>query len=246
MVRKDILVTVGASLASAGVASVVTWVVANRKLAGAYEARLEEEIKFSVQHIIEQAGLNNVIVSDQDPDELVEELNEVEQPVDVVVSELEEVEGERVFTSEDSKPPIDELVARNQTTQYNKIMTPDVAEEPEEELFPEQPDIVEEDPDISVISRDIFFENGTEWPQETVTFFSDGGVLDQQGDFIEDHEKLIGPGKPRFGEESEDQNVVYVRNKRDEKEFEILWDPGLASDFLAHSLAQTHGPSWAR
>lgn len=242
--RKDILVTVGASVVSAGVASVVTWIVANRILAAQYDERHATELEQELKYILKKSGIDNVIVSDEDPDDLVDELNEVEQPVDIVVAELDEVEGERIFGSQD-KPSLEDLAARNQATRYDKVSTPEIEPETPDD-FPENPDPVEEDPDISVISRDAFISNATEWEQVQLTYFADGGVLDQMQEYVEDHENLIGPGKPRFGEESDDANVVYVRNHRLNKEYEIIFDPGNASEFLVHSLGEMYKPSWAK
>lgn len=242
--RKDILIAVGASVASAGVASAVTWVLTKRSLQAEYDERLSVELDQSVKYILKKLGVENVIVTDEDPDAIIDELNDIEQPIDIVVAELDEVEGERVFASEAEKPPLDELVARNQTIRYDKVLTPDEPETPDE--FPENVDQVEEDPDISVISRDAFMANETEWEQVTLTYFADGGVLDVMQEFVEDHEDLIGPGRPRFGEESDDANVVYVRNHRLNKEYEILSDPGNATEFLAHSLGELYKPAWAQ
>lgn len=269
MSRKNVLITLGASVASAAVASGVTWVVARRILDEQYEERVNEEVKNSVAYILKQSGLN-VIVSDEDPDILAEQLNEQAglEPVDIeeitpeeaaealkekaakavkmVEDHLDEVDGERVLPGQAEKPPLEDLAARNNTVEYNKIMTV----EKEEGLFPEQPEEFHEpppeNPDISVISREIFMANGTEWEQATITYFADGGVIDVNGDYVQNHEELIGEGIPRFGEQSDDANVVYVRNKKLEKEFEIISDPGNATDFLSHSLGEMYKPGYLR
>lgn len=241
MARKDILVAVGASLVSAGIASGVTWYVTKRIVGEQYEERLNKEIQESVDYILKN---HNVVVTDDDPDILAAALDQAESELETIEEQLDEIEGERVFASEEGKPSLEELAARNQKMAYHKILTNEEYTDAVEEVFPENPEPVEEDPDISVISRDIFIENGTEWDQDTLTYFADGGVLDSMGDFVEDHEKLIGPGRPRFGELSSDANVVYVRNRRIEKEYEIISDPGNASDFLAHSLTNMYRPSW--
>lgn len=262
MSRKRILTVVGASVLSAGVSSGITWIVANRLIAKAYDERLQDEVAQSLRHILK--NLENlpaqVIVSDEDPDELVDQLNNEELPFDVVTAEVdeeiessdievvaeesEEIQGERVFGSESDKPPLSDL-GKNNKVQYDKIVT---VQEPEE-IFPAQPDLPEpppENPDISVISRDLFIENPTEWDQTTLTYFQDGGVLDINMEFVEGHEDMIGAGVPRFGELSEDENVVYVRNKKLEKEFEVIRDPGESKEFLIHSLGEMYKPEHLR
>lgn len=244
MVKKDILIKVGLSLGSASVASVVTWVIANRKLSDQYDERLAHELKASIDYIMKKLDIP-VIISDEDPDNVVDELNDIEQPIDIVISELEEVDGERVFSSEENKPPLEDLVSRNQKTRYDKISTPDVDEvnSPAVEEISNQ---IESDPDIFVISRDAFMANESEFEQETLTYFADGGVLNENMDFVENHESMIGVGRPAFGSESDDDNVVYVRNTKTKREFEILSDPGASSDFLIHSLGDIYKPEWAR
>lgn len=262
MTRKNVLIGLGVSTVSAAVASGITWFVTKRILDEQYEERLDEEIKTSVKYILKQLEIDNVVVSDDDPDILEEQMNDAELPFELVTAELDtvsnltedyrsdepEIVGERVFGSQDEKPPLEDLASRNHNVEYHKVLTdPDTYDTPvvvEEEI--ELPPPPPEDPDISIISRDIFMENGSEWEQETLTYFADDGVLNVAGDFVEDHEKMIGVGRPRFGEMSEDANVVYVRNKRLEKEFEIIADPGNASEFLAHSLTQLFKPSWER
>jgi hypothetical protein len=261
MSRRSVLTGFGISVVSAAAGAGVAWYIANKKITEEFEQRIDKEVKESVDFVLRQHGIRDVVVSDEDPETLAEQLNEVETPVDVVIAEeipeeptvsevlaeieaedspLDEFKGERVFGSQEEKPPLEDLAQRNQETPYHKIATPDVDDTPEVEL-PEEPI---EDPDISIISRDIFMENGTDWEQETLTYFADGGVLNVQGDFVEDHELMIGQGRPRFGQLSEDENVVYIRNKRLEKEFEILSDPGNASEFLTHSLQDMYRPSW--
>lgn len=250
MGRRDILVLAGTALASVAAGSAVTYFIVNKKLSREFDARLDKEVQESVDffadHMIKAGKL---IISNQDPDELADEMNEQELPFEafVVEEDLEPVDGERVLKSQDDKPSIEELAARNQRTQYNKILT-------EQEYDTDAPDeeIVESsgwdpgDEDISVISRDIFMECVSQFEQSTLTYFSDDGVLDAQGDFVEDHFKMIGNGRPPFGQMSEDDNIVYVRNKKLEQEYEIISDPGKATEFLMHSLADLYKPSQRR
>lgn len=260
MSRNSILKGLGISVVSAAAGAGVAWFVTNKILGERYEERLDAEVAESVKFLVNQMHMENVVVTDADPDDLIagEGINlDATQPVEIILDEVEkqldeqeerldQIEEEnaanKIFGSQEEKPPLSDLVSANQAVAYHKISTPDPVEEPVAEV--ELPEMVPEDPEIPVISRDIFLENGTEWEQETLTYFEDGGVLNVRGDFVEDHELLIGIGRPRFGELSEDPNVVYVRNKKLEKEFEVLYDPGNATEFLTHSLIQTFRPSW--
>lgn len=220
---------------AAAASSAITYVVIRKKLDEEYEVRLEEELQSSIEFLVDQKiDLAKAQISNDEPVPSELDLEEIEP------EPLEPIEGERVFGSTDEKPSLDDL-AKNQKVQYNKVLTD---AEYESAVLPPEPPY--EDPDISVISRDIFMENGTDWEQDTLTYFADGGVLDDSGDFVDLHELLIGPGVPRFGELSEDANVVYVRNKKIQKEYEIISDPGNASEFLAHSLQDIYHPSRRR
>lgn len=76
----------------------------------------------------------------------------------------------------------------------------------------------------------------SEYPQSVLTVFADGGVLDEAGSFVAAHTDLIGVGPYPFGEMSEDDSVVYIRNKKLEREFEVIKDDQNAADFLSPDL----------
>lgn len=234
------LLFVGGLALGAGVAHAIT----KKKVTEEYEERIDEEIRNAVAYLVkhEQLGPKDVVVSDEPDVDLPDEA----------------VEGGTVVFK-DEKPPLADLAQKNLATRYDRIST-DEGYASDQELVTEEP---YQDPDITIISKDLFLENVSEFPQETLTFFSDGGVLDISGDFVEVPEAMIGAGIPHFGEMSEDANIVYIRNKRLEKEFEVISDPGKASDFadpegslttpgeqvseeLMHSLQDKYPPSFGR
>lgn len=224
--RRHLLITVGASVVSATAASAVMWFVIKKKLEESYEVRLAEELQASIDFLVEsKVELEKVTIGDPDFEE--------EEPVKIlpeVLEELSEVEGERIFGDED-KPSLDALAA-NQKIEYHKILTSE--NYLDDALDPEEPPY--EDPEIQPISRDLFQANVSEFEQHTLTYFADGGVLDEEGGFVSDHEILIGPNPPKFGMMSEDPDIVYIRNKRLEREYEVIRDEQNASDFLSHEL----------
>lgn len=219
---KGALLVLGGAL----VGSVATWFVADKIISQKYEEKFEAELQESINFLVEhQMNMPKLIVSDEIVDDEVPDTD-----IPVVAEPLEPVEGERVLSSKVEQEADRSAESQNQAVQYDKVLTPHPFDGPETNLAPEEPRY--EDPDISVISRDLFMENPTEWPQETVTYFSDGGVLNVAGDFVEDPELLIGKGTPAFGQMSDDANVVYIRNKKLQQEYEVLFDPGLAADFV--------------
>lgn len=249
MRRQDILICVGASVLSAAAASAVTWFVGVRKVEKDYDARLDKEVNDSVEFVVKQM-YKNVVVSDEDPDKVAEELEESSQTVEVEVVEkeetvevvpLEKVDGERVFPNQDAKMSLEDLKNQNNKVQYHKMLQAEGYSETEEPTKEEvaAPDLGwDADDGISVISRDLFLENTSEYEQATLTFFvQDESVLDTDSELVLEHQLLIGGGRPPFGQMSEDENIVYIRNKNIQMEYEVIQDPGAANDFLMHSLA---------
>jgi hypothetical protein len=234
-------------LGGAVVGSAVTYFIANKRLSKKYEAQFNQELQDSVTFLVQQAGLDLTVSNDPDKDfpeepseeeakEIVEELTR--QSLAKKTSDpLPEVDGERVVPSQEDKPSLEDLALQNQKTRYSKMSSDlnydeELSGSDEEIVIPEP---TYQDPDISVISRDVFNANGTEWEQEQYIYFSDGGVMDAHGSIVVDQDDKIGVGAPAFGQMSDDPNVVYLRNKRLEREYEIVFDPSKASDFITAS-----------
>lgn len=216
------LLFVGGAAIGAG----VTYFVVKKKIYAEAEAKFDLELQESMEFLVKKMGIDKMIVTDEDPDDLAPE-EEIETPAEAEDDSLGVFSGERII---EEKPPLEDLAKRNQTTNYNAISTPeDFTSGPEEDLSPPEPEY--DNPDISVISRDLWDDNTSGYPQTTITYFSDGGVLDIGGDWLVDHESFIGHGKPPFGQMSEDANVVYLRNKKLQTEYEVIYDQGKASDF---------------
>lgn len=234
---KSQMLTLAGVVVSQVAGGYLVYAVTKKKFEREYDERLTRELETSVAFLTKQFNLDKPVIISDDP-ENVGEPTPIDEKLMGEHDAIAETYGQRVFTGQD-KPPLEDIVARNETTQYNTPVNP--VEEPEEDLSGEEEPY--QDPDVSVIGRDLFMENTSEWTQDTLTYFADDGVLDVGGDFVEDHVNLIGPNKPPFGQMSEDANVVYLRNKRIQREFEVIFDPGNASDFLAHSLQDLYQPS---
>lgn len=220
------------SIASASVGSLATYFISKKRFDESYEVRLAKELQSSIDFLVRNdIDLKKVDIGDPDLDQdLINEEPEKTIPDPPELEEEEEDTRERIFGDE-NKPPIDSLAA-NQAIEYHKMLVTETYIEKVDELEEEN----YEDPDISVISRDIFTENGSSFDQSSLTYFADGGVLDEAGGFVENHTDLIGSRLPPFGEMSQDPMIVYIRNKRLQREFEVIQDDQKASDFLAHEL----------
>jgi hypothetical protein len=92
-----------------------------------------------------------------------------------------------------------------------------------EEPFPEEPD-----PNKPyVIGHDIFYIGEKDYPQVTLTYFDGDGVLaDERDKPIDDMDDVIGNDNLRFGFQSHDNNVVYVRNDRLGIDYEVVRSKG--------------------
>lgn len=81
-----------------------------------------------------------------------------------------------------------------------------------------------------IITHDEFMANENEWNQEELTYYDGDNILtEEEGDEIvppTEAEMRIGMHLVSFGIESNDPNVVYVRNVGRETEYEITRVPG--------------------
>lgn len=77
-----------------------------------------------------------------------------------------------------------------------------------------------------IISVKEFMEDREEYDKTTITYFEDDDVLcDEREEVIPNVEYTVGnEALIKFGELSEDKNIVYVRNERTSTDFEILRD----------------------
>lgn len=86
-----------------------------------------------------------------------------------------------------------------------------------------------------VVSQQEFLDGEVGYDQVTVTYYSgDGQLCDENEQIMDDIEGSVGiDNLDRFGLQSEDENIVYVRNERIGLDYEIIRDPGLYSVIVA-------------
>ena len=77
-----------------------------------------------------------------------------------------------------------------------------------------------------IITVKEFMEDRDEYDKTTITYFEDDDVLcDEREEVIPNVEYTVGnDALTKFGELSEDKNIVYVRNERTSTDFEIVRD----------------------
>lgn len=121
-------------------------------------------------------------------------------------------EGE---TPEETRTNLEKLIAEYTANQDARDDFVDVATESTNDKTPP-----------FVISRFVYAydEEGTSYEKITLTYYPDDRVLlDDEEDPIEDVGNTVGwRNLSQFGNESEDPNVVFVRNRRLETDFEVI------------------------
>jgi len=77
-----------------------------------------------------------------------------------------------------------------------------------------------------LLRKDEFLDNESGLEQTTLTYFKGDDILcDEADNIVEDVDRVVGKANlDRFGELSEDDNVVYVRNEKLRVEYEIMLD----------------------
>jgi len=206
-----------ASLISAGLASLVTAKVVENKMNKEIDERVAREVSASVE-FLEKIG--------------------VAKPTDEYQEKHKQVFGTRFEESDDPR------VGTNEKVRYDKIVKGYVSStdvvtaddgtmmmaEVQHEGGVEACDTL---PDIHAITTDEFMANESGFLQSSLTYFADGGVLDEDGDLVVDHVDLIGDAIPPFGQLSGESHVVYLRNTKKQLEFEVIQDDANAADIIS-------------
>lgn len=200
---------IATAVASAGIGGVIGYKYAERVLVKAFEERLDQETL--AMRRLYGAVKKEKAATEQELDKIEEELAKTLPEIQVL---LDEYSGEK-------KEPV----------AYHKITPSKVAVAPksEKELFVRpvfQPD--DNRGDIHIISLQEHSDNEPEYQQVTLTWYAGDSVLtDEREDVIEDFENIIGVhALGKFGEVSEDENVVHVRNNILMVDYEIVRSNG--------------------
>lgn len=73
-----------------------------------------------------------------------------------------------------------------------------------------------------IISKEEYFENVWQYSQTSITYYSDGALVDEDEDLVENVDLTVGlHNLKQFGKRSRDPNVVYIRNDRVRVLYEI-------------------------
>ena len=87
-----------------------------------------------------------------------------------------------------------------------------------------------------VISVEEFQEESDVYEKTTLSFYEDGTLSDERNMPIPDPNPIVGDENlERFGEQSQDENIVYVRNETLKTDFEIVREEGSYADSFLKS-----------
>ena len=180
-----------------------------------YETLANEEIKNMKDYY--QKEIENIDdAHDKELDNLINTMNKD-------IYELDKREEKKTYVDYVKKYSPEEIIK----DKYYDMPYPDVIDEDyhEDEGPPEDPpenDLQYEEP--FVISREEFDEGYPHFDKITITYYENDDVLaDEQDEVIPDIEAVVGyDSLGRFGDMSDDDCVVYVRNGRLGADYEIV------------------------
>lgn len=198
-------------LGGAAIGALICFAVLKEK----YEALANEEIKNMKDYY--QKEMEKI------DDAYEEELDNLINTMNRDMYEHDKREGTKTYVDYVKKYNPDEIVK----DEYYDMPYPDVIDEDyhEDDELPEDPpenDLQSEKP--FVISREEFDEGYPHFDKITITYYAEDDVLaDEQDEIITDIEAVVGyDSLSRFGDMSDDDCVVYVRNGRLGADYEII------------------------
>lgn len=198
-------------LGGAAIGALICFAVLKEK----YEALANEEIKNMKDYY--QKEMEKI------DDAYEEELDNLINTMNRDMYEHDKREGTKTYVDYVKKYNPDEIVK----DEYYDMPYPDVIDEDyhEDDELPEDPpenDLQCEKP--FVISREEFDEGYPHFDKITITYYAEDDVLaDEQDEIITDIEAVVGyDSLSRFGDMSDDDCVVYVRNGRLGADYEII------------------------
>ena len=212
--RKDILITAGSSIVSMAIGAAVGYQIAKRRISSDYEATISREIEVARKLATARFG---------------DFVDDSEKVWDENVAELEKtlftnaVKATRDYSGEDpDDPPFESSTPRLRGPDGKFVKNP--AEQAKADLDEAKRTV---DQPI-VISAMEFLYNELDYMQSSITYFVGDDVLsDERDEVIPEVDRIVGDDNLlRFGERSNDENIVYIRNNNLRHEFEVTKSTG--------------------
>lgn len=202
--------------------------VAIKKLEKAYADRLAEEVAASEKFY-------KTLENDNSPS-ISEELDKDFEEQSKINEGFTQKEGTTDYTQYTSSPAIPEDVVTTKRVFTDSVK--DLDKDSEEARRVANPDAP------YVITKDEYFAGEKDYDQVVLTYFEGDDVLADERDMpVSDREAAVGnKNLERFGEGSEDPNVVYIRNDKLTMDIEMLKSPGSYSEEVAGFLEHSDEP----
>ncbi len=203
------LVAVGAGLGGLLVGAAVSHILTKRHLQTQYQQFADEEIRL-----------------------MREEYFEAKEIVQVTKPELDDILVENGYKPAEGKITVEEATPEGIADAVNRNVFEE--EEPSEAELGrpvwDYPTEYRKRSEASpyVLHHDEFVQNERDYMQSTLTYYAGDDVLtDERDTIIDDRDELVGlENLDRFGEGSEDPEIVYVRNPVREIDLEIVRSDG--------------------
>lgn len=241
--RKEVIIPVAYALGGIVVGGAATYFAVNARLKAKYEAISDEEIASVKKHYRDQLEEEtekaketyafvkgtpeeaarilmrrmDEVQASADYKEQIEELGYGESPLleDIVTAPIEDAEELRSVD--------DEALAQLREKLLNgPNMEPTVTGT----VVPVEAPVIDSATTPFIIAVDEFFQDEEDYEKLTITYFAkDDTLVDERNSPIADVEGTLGLRfAENFGSKSNDANIVYIRNRRLEVDFEVVLD----------------------
>lgn len=229
MQRKEILILVGASLASFGAGGGLTYLIVDKRLKTKYEQIAEQEIAEAKEYYAKTYKVEEYATPEQVAEKYNVEVN-VQDDQEVLVEKMETIvrqyhTGVSMEIGETDGPF--ETEEELEVTEPDPEATTNIFDNPITDIFDYEAELRnrEDNPgDPYVISFDEFYQNESNYTQQRLAYFEGDDVLvDEQDMIVTDSNLYVGDDNlTKFGHGSKDKNTVYIRNETLDLDFEVV------------------------
>lgn len=237
----------GVSVVSTSVGLTVGYALARRNLRTKYEALAEQEIaeaKVFYARLQKPARVEDVKVSVEVEDNMTEQLEDLKEAVQGLDY------GSLASSEDDQRQAVDSIHNHNgdedsgmsvftESAAYTDEMTEEDQAERSNREANELP---------YIISMEEFMQGEKDYMQVTLTYYEKDDVLSDDKDVpVPDSDGVVGDDNlTKFGFLSKDRNIVYVRNDRNEMDFEIIRHQGSFAETVHGILEHADRPGRGR
>lgn len=165
----------------------------------------------------------------------IEEIDEMRDYYREKVEEVEGVkdEGRKIVPESSYKKPLKDVADKSKYTQYSDMYKSENDDRPEEspgdeerpdEHYYDQQEKYEQPDKPYIISREDYDDTNFHYDKEELGYYvKDDTLCDENEEIISDPDYTVGGDSlTKFGEESEDPDIVYVRNELISTDFKII------------------------